>query len=265
ERDDVGEGVELHAELARGPHEPGHATVQQVHDHRHVDRERRLGVPALHRQQQREESAEEVARGEQARPQEDALAPPLAELLPAPPPGALGVTSDHGRSPSTVTPPVTRSPTRTRNRVPRGSTQSVRDPKRIMPMRSPASTLSPVATRQTMRRAAIPAICTTVTRADSPCMWIVQRSLVPPAAGRYAGAEPPRSYAVLTTSPEIGERFTWTSSGERKIATRRAGPTNGSTASAISVTRPSAGDSAACGTAGTARSGSRKNAAEAAD
>src|SRR5438876_385982 len=90
----------------------------------------------------------------------------------------------HVRSPRTVTPPVTRSPTRTRTSVPRGITQSVREPKRIMPKRSPAASLSPGPTRQTIRRATAPAIWTTVTRAVSPCRWSVQRSFAPSASDR---------------------------------------------------------------------------------
>ena len=48
----------------------------------------------------------------------------------------------------------------------------------------------------------------------------------------------------------MGARLTCTSSGDRKIATRTAGPTNGSTASSIDITRPSAGASTPLATAG---------------
>src|SRR5438093_235140 len=61
----------------------------------------------------------------------------------------------------------------------------------------------------------------------------------------------------------MGERLTWTSSGERKTATRRAGPTNRSAVGSTARTRPSAGDNTPPGTDGTSRSGSRKNPSEA--
>src|SRR3989454_10683995 len=60
----------------------------------------------------------------------------------------------------------------------------------------------------------------------------------------------------------MGARFTCTSSGERKIATRIAGPVNGSSSSSTAITRPSAGASTPPGTAVTSRSGSRKTPSE---
>src|SRR5712691_4261401 len=60
----------------------------------------------------------------------------------------------------------------------------------------------------------------------------------------------------------MGERLTWTSSGERKTATLTAGPSNRSSVASTESTRPSAGDSTPPGTDGTSRSGSRKNPAD---
>src|SRR3989442_4270710 len=63
----------------------------------------------------------------------------------------------------------------------------------------------------------------------------------------------------------MGARLTWTSSGERKIDTRTAGPTNSSASSTTSVTVPSAGARTALGSADTSRSGSRKKPSEASE
>src|SRR3989338_5293020 len=137
-------------------------------------------------EERREEAAEEVAGRQEARQQVDALAPPFTELVPPAAPGSLAVAPHHFNIPMTVTPAVTRSPTRTVTRVPRGIRQSVREPKRIMPKRAPATSLSPAPTRHTMRRATTPAICTTVTRARSPRRGSGQRSLTSGEAPRCA-------------------------------------------------------------------------------
>src|SRR5258707_1877770 len=68
----------------------------------------------------------------------------------------------------------------------------------------------------------------------------------------------PGAYSTFFTRPPTGARLTWTSSGERKIDTRTAGPTHGSIASVTTITRPSAGATTAPGRAGGVRSGSRK-------
>src|SRR5262249_32915361 len=116
---DIGQRIELDAELAGGLHQPRDAAVEQVHDHRDEDRQRRVGEPPFHREQEREEAAEEVAGGEETREQDDAAAALLAQLAPASSPRSL-VARDHHAVPSTLTPPVTRSPARTMTRVPRG-------------------------------------------------------------------------------------------------------------------------------------------------
>ena len=54
-------------------------------------------------------------------------------------------------------------------------------------------------------------------------------SPTPPAG--TAATKRPRTYATSTTRPPMGARFTCTSSGDRKIDTRTAGPTNGSSIS----------------------------------
>src|SRR6266481_1320268 len=68
----------------------------------------------------------------------------------------------------------------------------------------------------------------------------------------------PGAYSTFFTRPPTGARLTWTSSGDRKIDTRTAGPTHGSIASVTTITRPSAGATTAPGRAGGVRSGSRK-------
>src|SRR3984893_12135023 len=68
----------------------------------------------------------------------------------------------------------------------------------------------------------------------------------------------PGAYSTFFTRPPTGARFTWTSSGDRKIDTRTAGPTHGSIASVTTITRPSAGATTAPGRVGGVRSGSRK-------
>ena len=100
ERDEVGQRVVLDAELARGLHETRHAAIQHVHDHRHENGERRFRVAAVHRQQQREEAAEQVGGREQARQQERALVPPFAQLVPRTSPRPLAPVSpwNHGRT-----------------------------------------------------------------------------------------------------------------------------------------------------------------------
>src|SRR5262245_2973101 len=260
ERDDVGQRVVLHPELARRSHEPGHAPVQQIHDHRHENGQRGLGVTLVERQDEREEATEEVAGGEQAGQKKDAPPALVPQLVPAALTRAPARSARHHDStPSTVSPPRTRSPTRTRTSVSRGITQSVRDPNLIMPNRSPASSLSPRPTRHTIRRARTPAIWITVTRARSPSRYSAQRSFTIPASGSNAGTNRPGVHTRSTTRPVIGDRFTCTSSRERKMETRTAGPPHSSTSSTTSVTRPSAGDKTASAATGTRRSGSRKN------
>src|SRR6266851_3397275 len=262
ERDHVGEGIELHPELGRGLGEPGHLAVQHVQDHRHEERDRPLDEAGLGGQDQGQEPAEQVAGGEQARQQEDSAPRLLAQLLPLPPPGTTprlaGVSSSHRSTPITDSPPRTRSPTRTRISVEPGTTRYVREPKRISPYRWPARRLSPGRTRHTMRRASTPAICLTATRPVSPSTLTVQRSLSSDASGRYAAMNRPGAYSTFFTRPPTGARLTWTSSGDRKIDTRTAGPTHGSIASVTTITRPSAGATTAPGRAGGVRSGSRK-------
>src|SRR5581483_5829248 len=261
ERDHVRERIELHAELGGGLGEPGDLAVEHVEDHRHEEGHRGLDEPGLRGHDQGPEAAGEVAGGQQAGEQEDPPPRLLPQLLPFPSPGSAPalarVTPPHRNTPMTDSPPRTRSPTFTRSSVPRGTTRSVREPNRISPYRSPARSVSPGRTRHTIRRATTPAICRTATRAVSPSRLTVQRSLSS-ACGRYAATNPPAAYSTFFTSPPTGARLTWTSSGDRKIDTRTAGPTQGSAASVTASTRPSAGASTAPGRAGGVRSGSRK-------
>src|SRR5207245_11776663 len=98
----------------------------------------------------------------------------------------------------------------------------------------------------------------TVMRARSPSRWSVQRSLTTPASGSNAGTNRPGVLTRSTTRPAIGERFTCTSSGERKMDTRTAAPTHSSTSSTTPVTRQSAVDRTAPAMTGPRRSGSPK-------
>src|SRR5207244_2072130 len=75
--------------------------------------------------------------------------------------------------------------------VSRGTVRSVREPKRMSPKRSPASSLSPGPTRQTIRRASTPAIWVTATRTFSPWRWRTHRSLRSDASDRYGGRKRP--------------------------------------------------------------------------
>src|SRR2546422_8848229 len=67
-----------------------------IHDHREKDRQRGLRVPVLDREEEREESAEEVPGREEAREQEDPSRPPLPQVVPATTPQAFPVPSNHG-------------------------------------------------------------------------------------------------------------------------------------------------------------------------
>src|SRR6266540_1358688 len=160
----VGERVELDAELGGRPGQPGHLAVEDVQDHAHEDRHRRLHEARLGREHDGEKAAKEIGGGEETGEQKDAAARVLAQLLPAAPPrmprplSAL-MPTPHRSTPMTVSPPLTLSPIFTRISVERGTTRSVRDPKRISPYRSPAASLSPTRTRHTMRRASTPAPC----------------------------------------------------------------------------------------------------------
>src|SRR5215510_9540241 len=178
----VGQRVELHAELGGSPGEARHLAVENVQDHAHEHRYRALDEARLGGQHDGEKTTEQIGSGEQAREEEDAATRMLAQLLPPtttrmPRPLTARMPTSHRSTPMTVSPPLTRSPTFTRISADRGSSRSVRDPKRISPKRSPAASLSPRCTRQTMRRASTPAICFTLTRAPSPWSATVQRSL----------------------------------------------------------------------------------------
>src|SRR5262245_21769073 len=180
---DIRERVELHPELRRGLGEPRHLPIQRVEHHRHEDRHRRLGVSSVRGEHDREESADQIARRQGTGEQKDHAARLLAKLLPPSPANpSPAVTAhvpsshvvSHLSSAMIVSPPRTRSPIATFTSVPRGAIKSVRDPKRMSPKRSPASSLSPTFARQTIRRASTPAICRTTTRAASPSSDTVQ-------------------------------------------------------------------------------------------
>src|SRR6266478_5888576 len=124
---DIGQRVELDAELARGPHQACDPPVEHVHDDRDEDRERRLVVPELDAQDHGEEAAEQVAGREQARQQEDPAAALAPELLPPAAAGAETAAAHQRSTPITLSPPLTRSPTCAWICVSRGTVRSVRE------------------------------------------------------------------------------------------------------------------------------------------
>src|SRR3990170_3388674 len=71
ERHHVGQGVELQPELGRRVGEPRHFAIEDVQQDGSQNGDSRVRVPAVRRQQHRQESAEEVRGGQQARQQED--------------------------------------------------------------------------------------------------------------------------------------------------------------------------------------------------
>src|SRR5439155_7424821 len=129
EGDDVGQAVQLPAELARGSRHARDPAVEHVEDDGPRDERRRLAVLAVEGLDDRPEAQEEVAGREQAG--QDGRAPPEAAG-----PHRLA----HGRSPTTVTPATARSPFCTRSRTSRGRKTSTRLPNLIIPTRSPAAT-----------------------------------------------------------------------------------------------------------------------------
>ncbi len=165
--------------------------------------------------------------------------------MPSPPPSPSPLPSrDRPPSRGSGSPARPSSPSATRT----GSARSARPP----------ASLSPGRTRHTMRRATTPATCRTPTRPASDSRSTVQRSFSSDASSRYAAAKPPRANTTSRTMPATGARLTCTSSGERKMDTRVAGPTQRSSTSVIAMTRPSAGAKTAPGRSGAVRSGSRK-------
>src|SRR5207248_409221 len=99
---------------------------------------------------------------------------------------------------------------------------------------------------------------------DAPPAFLAK--LVPPSPPRSL-VTPDHEAAPRTVTPPVTRSPAWTctSSGDRKVATRTDGPTNGSSSSSTDITWPSAGDSTAPGMAGVSRSGSRKKPREASD
>src|SRR5260370_4019647 len=158
--------------------------------------------------------------------------------------------------PMIVTPAFTCIPSSTKSSTDPGIVKSVREPNFIIPKRSPHSTLSPARFQQTIRRARIPAICVHLTVNSWLRMVSVFCSFSMRARALVAIRNLPRLYATSTISPAMGERFTCTSSGERKILTNDSA--SRLPARLTSVTLPSAGATIIPFSVGTWRFGSRK-------
>ena len=155
----------------------------------------------------------------------------------------------------------TRSPTAPAPRVPRGTSRSVREPKRIMPealARRELVARAPPGTRcaaRPRRRSGAP-----LTRRCSPCEVDRAPLVHLRRLGPIGGDEAPARVPTSTTTPAMGARFTCTSSGDRKMdnAHRRAHER------VVDARRPPSpgrrpGPASAPGNRGVVRSGSRKN------
>src|SRR6267154_2869407 len=172
-------------------------------------------------------------------------------------PSKLPAAGFTGQRASTLDPPFTFSPTRTRISASFGTHRSTRDPNRTSPMRSPRATLSPIFFHETTRRAINPAIClntispASVESVNTFCSFSREaRSII--AARNFPGR-----YSIFVIVPAAGDRLTCTFQTARKILTRfPARPSHSS--SVTTTTRPSPGDTTAPASAGITRSGSRK-------
>ena len=235
--------------------QPRHLAVQHVEDHADEDGHRRLHVTPpstdstmARKPQKRLPVVSRLGSRKIASPRL------LAQLLPAPSAAArrptvrAAASRQHPHDGLAAAHPIADLDPQLACRAARS--RSVREPKRISPNRSPAASLSPAAPgtrsgapalrRSAARRHARPAPCDAHGRSA--------RSAPTPPAGRPRAKLPADVLHARSPGPPMGARFTCTSSGDRKMDTRTAGPTHGSsTASATTITRPSAGASTAPG------------------
>ena len=176
---------------------------------RHEDGQRRLGVALLDGQDEGAEPAEQIAGREQARQEEDPPPRLLAQLLPAPPLRPRRAPHVARRVSASSQHPHHRSPRRgpgpppaPASRVAARHDESVRDPKRISPYRSPAASLSPGRTRHTMRRASTPGDLRHrhARRCPPPGAACSARSAPTPPAGTRPGSVP-ATYSTVRTTP----------------------------------------------------------------
>src|SRR2546423_515414 len=148
----VHQAVELRPEAGAGLGEPGHPAVQRVEDAREKDVPPGAVELAARREHDGPDAEEQIEEREQAgHDDHDAPHRPTGE-------------GPHAAySASTLAPARTRSPTATRSagRPAAARNTSTREPKRIMPRRSPCVARAPTAPSVTMRRATSPAICRT--------------------------------------------------------------------------------------------------------
>src|SRR6202030_1912263 len=167
ERNDVGQRIELATECAFVPAKARQTPIQKIENERAQNKPdrlvkkigRRVGVAALQERalqnfERCSEPTEQIPRRHQVRQQIN-----LRRLF----------VHDSGRRAIIVDPPATCSPTFTNTSAARGKYTSVRDPKRIIPKRSPLLTSSPTSDQATIRRAIAPVSCLTtiVTRSFS--------------------------------------------------------------------------------------------------
>src|SRR5579871_3242164 len=260
EGDQIREGIVLDAEGAARVGEPRDAAVEHVARPGAPDGEGGDPVLVVQRRDDRVEAREQTGGGDQVRDEIDAAA--QRRDAPARPAGhhREPLRPHSGASASAVAPARTRSPRRTSGRTSEGIQRSTREPNMIIPMRSPRRTASPGRTRQTMRRASAPAICTTRYRRPPASSPTALRSLSSEALSAKAARNRPGVCRTASTVPLTGLRFTCTSSGDMKMLTRVAGarrnPSSRSLATA--TTRPSAGATTSRAPGGGTRSGSRK-------
>src|SRR2546421_9518596 len=147
----VHQAVELRAEPRAGLGEPGDPAVQRVEDAGEKDVPAGPVELAARREHDGPDAEEQVEQREQARHHDHDA------------PHRRGEGPHDGYSASTLAPARTRSPTATRStgRPAAARNTSTREPKRIMPMRSPCVARAPTAPSVTIRRATSPAICRT--------------------------------------------------------------------------------------------------------
>src|ERR1700739_2960298 len=123
---------------------PGDETVESIKDDGQTDRSRgviEIDDAALHRRQNGIKAAQQIADGECARKKINAA--PQAMIARLDESKFLLVRFSHRHRASTLTPPATCWPGRATISASCGSQTSMREPKRIRPIRSPDFTLSP--------------------------------------------------------------------------------------------------------------------------
>src|SRR2546426_6224470 len=156
-RDQIGQGVQLDAEVAVRLCQASDVAIHHVQHHAHTNGDRRVVVVRAQGRDHGIVAAKNIPNGEQAGnngkaalnpcPVSNAYASALAFFC-----HEVSLITPIG-----VDPPRTRIPVSTVASVPAGNKTSTREPKRIKPMSSPFSTGSPFFFQHTIRRATSPA------------------------------------------------------------------------------------------------------------